>query len=562
MPGRVPVLHAERAVVADRVDRVGDHAADLLVVGRDRRDARELVARRDLARLLVAEMRDACATASSMPRRIAIGSAPASTLRMPSRTIACASTVAVVVPSPAIVFVADATWRTSCAPWFANVSPSAISPAMVTPSLVIVGAARRVREQDVAAARAERRPHRVGDGVDPGHQRPRAPPRRRSACRGGRRTTWCAVSFTSPRLAQQVVLVRQRVTTHSVTSTILAIDAACCERRARDERRVDHARLERSQYAPVAASRPSPASSPRTVADDDRRVEAGVAGDLAQRLLERAADDVRAGRLVGREAGGVDRGLRVQQRDAAAREDPLVQRGARRLHRVVRPGACAPAARVSVAAPTRITATCPPSRAIRSRSLSRSYSLRWPFAVELGADLPIRCSTALAGRRGRRRSWSRRGRRRRARPGRAATAGCCRSVSPSSCVTGSPPVRIARSSCMARALRRRTPASARRPTSRAPRSLLTHERRRARRPTTFSARSSSGLPVGMTCSSSGSSSSAVLSRSPEIRMYASSSTASRAVGVGDHVRRDVARRGSACPRSAPARARRGRSPGR
>ena len=62
---------------------------------------------------------------------------------MPWRTIACASTVAVVVPSPATSFVAEATWRTSCAPWFAKVSPSAISSAIVTPSFVIVGAPLR-----------------------------------------------------------------------------------------------------------------------------------------------------------------------------------------------------------------------------------------------------------------------------------------------------------------------------------------------------------------------------------------------------------------------------------
>src|SRR3954471_725864 len=40
-------------------------------------------------------------TAVSMPRLRASGCAPAATLRRPSRTIACASTVAVVVASPA-----------------------------------------------------------------------------------------------------------------------------------------------------------------------------------------------------------------------------------------------------------------------------------------------------------------------------------------------------------------------------------------------------------------------------------------------------------------------------
>ncbi len=77
-----------------------------------------------------------CSTASSMPRRSAIGSAPAATLRSPWRTIACASTVAVVVPSPATSLVSRATSFTSRAPWRSNSSASSISPAIVTPSLV------------------------------------------------------------------------------------------------------------------------------------------------------------------------------------------------------------------------------------------------------------------------------------------------------------------------------------------------------------------------------------------------------------------------------------------
>ena len=75
-----------------------------------------------------------------MPRLSAIGFAPAATFFRPSRTIACASTVAVVVPSPATSFVAVATSRTSWAPWFSNTSSTSISRAIVTPSLVIVGA--------------------------------------------------------------------------------------------------------------------------------------------------------------------------------------------------------------------------------------------------------------------------------------------------------------------------------------------------------------------------------------------------------------------------------------
>src|SRR6185437_15134520 len=79
-------------------------------------------------------------TAVSMPRLSDIGFAPAATFFRPSRTMACASTVAVVVPSPATSFVAVATSRTSCAPWFSKTSSTSISRAIVTPSFVIVGA--------------------------------------------------------------------------------------------------------------------------------------------------------------------------------------------------------------------------------------------------------------------------------------------------------------------------------------------------------------------------------------------------------------------------------------
>ena len=58
---------------------------------------------------------------------------------IPSFTRACASTVAVVVPSPAISFVLVATSFTSWAPMFSYRSSSSISFAMVTPSLVISG---------------------------------------------------------------------------------------------------------------------------------------------------------------------------------------------------------------------------------------------------------------------------------------------------------------------------------------------------------------------------------------------------------------------------------------
>src|SRR5947209_1459376 len=79
-------------------------------------------------------------TALSMPRFRSIGFMPEATNFMPSRTIAWASTVAVVVPSPATSEVFEATSFTSCAPMFSNLSLSSISFATDTPSLVTVGA--------------------------------------------------------------------------------------------------------------------------------------------------------------------------------------------------------------------------------------------------------------------------------------------------------------------------------------------------------------------------------------------------------------------------------------
>src|SRR5579863_1843725 len=79
-------------------------------------------------------------TAMSMPRFRSIGFMPAATALAPSRTIAWASTVAVVVPSPAWSLVRVATSLTICAPMFSNRSPSSISLATVTPSLVMRGA--------------------------------------------------------------------------------------------------------------------------------------------------------------------------------------------------------------------------------------------------------------------------------------------------------------------------------------------------------------------------------------------------------------------------------------
>src|SRR6516162_8193591 len=90
------------------------------------------------ARLLISST--TAFTARSMPRLRSIGFIPAATALAPSLTMACASTVAVVVPSPARSLVFCATSRTICAPIFSNLSSSSISLATVTPSLVIRGA--------------------------------------------------------------------------------------------------------------------------------------------------------------------------------------------------------------------------------------------------------------------------------------------------------------------------------------------------------------------------------------------------------------------------------------
>ncbi len=78
--------------------------------------------------------------ARSTPRLRSIGLNPAATALRPSRRIAWASTVAVVVPSPAASDVCEATSLTICTPIFSNLSSSSISFATDTPSFVTVGA--------------------------------------------------------------------------------------------------------------------------------------------------------------------------------------------------------------------------------------------------------------------------------------------------------------------------------------------------------------------------------------------------------------------------------------
>src|SRR5205823_12709868 len=71
--------------------------------------------------------------------------------------------------------------------------------------------------------------------------------------------------------------------------------------------------------------------------DHDRALEARVRAQLAERLLERAEDDLRTRPLVALEPFGglLDGRRRVQERDAAARDDALLEGSPRGLQRVL-----------------------------------------------------------------------------------------------------------------------------------------------------------------------------------------------------------------------------------
>ena len=74
--------------------------------------------------------------------------------------------VAVVVPSPALSEVWEATSRTICAPMFSNLGSTSISFATVTPSLVMSRGAVALLDDDVPALRAERHRDRLGERLD------------------------------------------------------------------------------------------------------------------------------------------------------------------------------------------------------------------------------------------------------------------------------------------------------------------------------------------------------------------------------------------------------------
>ena len=167
------LLDGDDAVGADLLERLGDHLADLLVGGRDGGDVgdlRRVGLRRSSTSFLIDST--AATTAASMPFFRIIGLAPAATLRRPSRTIAHASTVAVVVPSPATSSVFLATSLTSSAPIFSYGSSRSISLAMETPSLVIVGAPHFFSRTTLRPFGAERDADGVGELVHARLERP------------------------------------------------------------------------------------------------------------------------------------------------------------------------------------------------------------------------------------------------------------------------------------------------------------------------------------------------------------------------------------------------------
>src|SRR5213592_4831868 len=108
------------------------------------------------------------------------------------------------------------------------------------------------------------------------------------------------------------------------------------QRRARDHRRVDDARLNQVFDLVRVDVQALALGGSTHLVHDDRALEPCVVGELAERLLERADDDLRARALIRIvEAVQLDRLGRVQERDTAARDDALLERGPSCLQRVL-----------------------------------------------------------------------------------------------------------------------------------------------------------------------------------------------------------------------------------
>ena len=110
-------------------------------------------------------------TALSMPRLISIGLWPAATSLVPSRKMACASTVAVVVPSPAT---SEVLRRDLLHHLRAHVLELVLQLDLLGDGDAVLGDGRRAErllDDDVAALGPQGDLHRVGEGVDAAQDR-------------------------------------------------------------------------------------------------------------------------------------------------------------------------------------------------------------------------------------------------------------------------------------------------------------------------------------------------------------------------------------------------------
>ena len=158
------LLDRDHALVADLLHRLGQHLADLgVAVGRDRADLGDLLRGRDLLRAGSARSLTTASTARSTPRLRSIGFMPAATDFAPSRTIAAARMVAVVVPSPAMSLVLRGHLAHHLR---AHVLELVGELDLLGDGHAVLGDPRRAEalvEHDVAALRAQRDLHRVGE---------------------------------------------------------------------------------------------------------------------------------------------------------------------------------------------------------------------------------------------------------------------------------------------------------------------------------------------------------------------------------------------------------------
>src|SRR5436305_11369083 len=193
-------------------------------------------------------------------------------------------------------------------------------------------AASRARTQKARDA-AHRGPLRTPPGAAPGPPDAGAGPPsqvRRSLHHAAH------VRHTAGHAAAGAVLLRRFGDDRLGHEDVLRDRGRVLQGRAGDLGRVDDAGLD--QVAVLAARRVQAFACLQVadLVDDDRALEARVLGDLPHRLLERAVDDPGAGDLVRVvEALRVEARLGVQQGDATARHDALLERGAGRLQRVL-----------------------------------------------------------------------------------------------------------------------------------------------------------------------------------------------------------------------------------